>query len=109
MCVCACVCVCVHVCMCVCMYVHVYVCTRVCVCVCVCNAEFLKNFEQQTDAIELTDKNERQFPGRCVPCSVPCAPSCMTVVVHASQCSPPTADSSPVRGGGASLQTWTMV
>ena len=42
------------------------VCMRVCVCVCAFNAEFLKNFEQQIDAIEVTDKNERQFPGRCV-------------------------------------------
>ena len=65
---------CTYVCVCVCVFVHVCACARVCACVCVCvcvsvcvfNAEFLKNFEQQIDAIEVTDKNERQFPGRFV-------------------------------------------
>ncbi len=52
----------------VCMYVCMHVCMCACACVCVCNAEFLKNFEQEIDAIEVTDKNERQFPGRCVRC-----------------------------------------
>ena len=55
---CVCVCVCVRACVCA--------CVRVCNDLCLCNAEFLKNFEQQVDAIEVTDKKERQFPGRCV-------------------------------------------